>query len=373
MKRTSRFSCRRILISVLVLSVFAPLNGPSENAERHSILSRFLLENWTARMQSSLLAQTPRTLPHASASGNADESAIPRGREVVEILDRNDGRGFSRHTGIVESFDRNGLILKTSDGSKTFAPHLVRRIHYRKSGEHQQADLHFRQKNHRDALALYKNALISAEKRWVEVEIRAQIIRCETALGFHAQAVKDFAALTELEPEMPDSVFSCIPMAWQTLPGDLQIEKTAKELMRTQGKTPSTAVMCGSFLLFSPGGKDAVQKMKVFAAHKEPRIASLAQAQCWRLEMMEISPEKASEWQEQLESFPPELRAGPSFLIGQAFLRLKNYDSAALAFLRTALLYREDPTLSEEALLQAQKALELGGKPEEAAKLKIGT
>ncbi|MBE6424473.1 MAG: hypothetical protein E7029_00505 [Planctomycetaceae bacterium] len=351
MKRPSIFFRKRLLKPLLMLAVFAQM------------------EQMPA-VQSPLFSQTPRVLSSGVSSGRSGENVLPHGREVVEVLDRNDDRGFVRYTGSVEGFDRNGLVLKMSDGTKTFEPHLVRRIHYRKSGEHQQADLHFRQKNHRDALALYKQALISAEKRWIEVEIRAQIIRCETSLGFHAQAVKDFAALTELEPEMPDPVFSCIPMAWQTLPGDLQIEKMAKELMRTHGKTPSMAVLCGSFLLFSPGGKDAVQKMKVFAEHKDPRISSLAQAQCWRLEMMEVSQEKAALWQEQLETFPLELRAGPSFLLGQAFLRLKNYDSAALAFLRTALVYREDPTLSREALRQAQKALELGGRPEEAAKLK---
>ena len=72
----------------------------------------------------------------AQFSASEEESAkvdIPVGREVVEIRNRDDGRGFSRQVGVVKSFNRNGLELETADGTTTIAAHLVARIYYQKS------------------------------------------------------------------------------------------------------------------------------------------------------------------------------------------------------------------------------------------------
>ena len=295
---------------------------------------------------------------------------IPRGREVIEIRNRNDGRGFSRQVGEVESFNRAGLVLKTSDGTTTIAAHLVSQIHYQKSDEHRLGDLHFRQKNFRDALTHYKKARALADRQWVEVQLMEQTIRCESALGFHSQAISDFTALAELEPEMADSTFACIPLAWQAIPGDVRIEETAARLLRANANVPVEVVLCGSYLLFSPQMKEVPQRMKIFASNRDERLAQMAEAQTWRLELTTVTPEKAAQWRDRIETFPPELRGGPCFVLGRAFLNLKDFDSAALAFLKTALVYDQNPALAAEALRLAQTSLEQGGHPEEAKALK---
>ena len=308
----------------------------------------------------------------AQYSASEEESAkvdIPVGREVVEIRNRNDGRGFSRQVGVVKSFNRKGLELETADGTTTIAAHLVARIYYQKSNDQRLGDQHFRQKNYRDALAHYKKALSASLRRWIEVEILAQIIRCESQLGFYAQAIQHFADLNELEPEMTDETFTCIPMVWQAIPGNERAEETAFTVLKTHLKVPSVVVMSASFLLFSPGGKDLPQKLKMLAENRETRVALLAEALTWRLDLMNVTPEKAALWRSRLEAFPPELRAGPCFVVGQAFLRLKDYDAAALAFLKTAWVYTDSPALSQEAAKQAKKALELAGRADEAEKI----
>ncbi len=308
----------------------------------------------------------------AQFSASEEESAkvdIPVGREVVEIRNRDDGRGFSRQIGVVKSFNRNGLELETGDGTTTIAAHLVARIYYQKSNDQRLGDQHFRQKNYRDALAHYKKALSASLRRWIEVELLAQIIRCESQLGFYAQAIQHFADLNELEPEMTDETFTCIPMVWQAIPGDGRAEETAFTVLKTHLNDPSVVVMSASFLLFSPRGKDLPQKLKTLAENRETRVAILAEALTWRLDLMDVTPEKAVGWRSRLEAFPPELRAGPCFVVGQAFLRLKDYDAAALAFLKTAWVYTDSPALSQEAAKQAKKALELAGRADEAEKI----
>ncbi len=308
----------------------------------------------------------------AQFSASEEESAnvdIPVGREVVEIRNRDDGRGFSRQVGVVKSFNRNGLELETGDGTTTIAAHLVARIYYQKSNDQRLGDQHFRQKNYRDALAHYKKALSASLRRWIEVELLAQIIRCESQLGFYAQAIQHFADLNELEPEMTDETFTCIPMVWQAIPGDGRAEETAFTVFKTHLNVPPVVVMSASFLLFSPRGKDLPQKLKMLAENRETRVALLAEALTWRLDLMNVTPEKAALWRSRLEAFPPELRAGPCFVVGQAFLRLKDYDAAALAFLKTAWVYTDSPALSQEAAKQAKKALELAGRADEAEKV----
>ena len=308
----------------------------------------------------------------AQFSASEEESAkvdVPAGREVVEIRNRDDGRGFTRQVGVVKSFNRNGLELETGDGTTTIAAHLVARIYYQKSNDQRLGDQHFRQKNYRDALAHYKKALSASLRRWIEVELLAQIIRCESQLGFYAQAIQHFADLNELEPEMTDETFTCIPMVWQAIPGDGRAEETAFTVLKTHLKDPPVVVMSASFLLFSPRGKDLPQKLKMLAEDRETRVALLAEALTWRLDLMNVTPEKAALWRSRLEAFPPELRAGPCFVVGQAFLRLKDYDAAALAFLKTAWVYTDSPALSQEAANQAKKALELAGRADEAEKI----
>ncbi len=317
---------------------------------------------WSAANWGTFGTAVSQTLP---VNG---ELEVPAGKEVVEILNCEDSRGFFRLTGVVESFNRNGLVLKTSDGEKTIAAHLVRKIHYQKSEEQKLGELHFQQKNFRDALTHFKKSLASAERQWIEVEIMEKIIRCETALGFYSQAVVNFLALEELEPQMTDRTFSSIPLAWQTIPGDTQIEGTARKLLNASGKSPTAILLCGSYLLFSSDGKEIAKRMKQIAQNRERRLALPAQAQCWRLELMDLTTEKVRRWQAALESFPPELRGGPEFVVGQAFLRLNDFDQAALSFLKCALVYATSPVLIEESIKQAQKALELGGRPEEAQK-----
>lgn len=302
----------------------------------------------------------------------ADETVdIPRGREVVEVRNRDDERGFMRYVGVIQSFDRKGLVLETTEGSKTISARSVAQIHYRKSDEQQLGDQHFQQKNYRDALKHYKQALQTCDRRWMEVELSARIIRCETALGFWPQAITDFCALNELEPEMTDETFSCIPLAWQTLPGEVPTEETALKLLRSRSNAaPAQVILCGSYLLFSPKAKEVPQRLKTFSTHRDARAAQMAEAQTWRLELVSVTPEKAERWRDRIEEFPPELRGGPTFILGQAYFRLQKYDAAALAFLKTALVYDQNPILAEEARKQAQKALQLGGHEEEAKAFK---
>lgn len=303
-------------------------------------------------------------------SGDGASVEIPRGREVVEVWNRDDGRGFSRQIGVVESFTRNGLTMKTSDDEITIPAEQVARILYRKSDEHQIGDLHFQQKNYRDAREHYKKARLTADRRWVEVEILERIVRCDLALGFHAQAVQDFATLVELEPEMTDTVFACIPLLWRTIPGDRALEDTAMKLLRVAGNMPEISLLGASCLMFSAQGKDMATRLKVLSSNRDARIATLAEMQSWRLELMNVTPEKATQWREKIESLPPEFRVGPNFVLAQAFLRLENPDAATLAFLRAGYLFNPDVRLAEEAISQGKKTLENAGHADEAAKIK---
>ncbi len=303
-------------------------------------------------------------------SENGERVEIPRGREVVEVWNRDDGRGFSRKIGVVESFTRNGLTLKTGEDEITIPAEQVARILYRKSNEHQIGDLHFQRKNYRDAREHYKKARLTADRRWIEVEILERIVRCDLALGFHAQAVQDFVALVELEPEMTDAVFACIPLLWRTIPGDRALEDTATKLLRAAGNAPEISLLGASCLMFSAQGKDMATRLKVLSSNRDARIATLAEMQAWRLELMNVTPEKAIQWRERIESLPPKFRAGPNFVLAQAFLRLENLDAATLAFLRTGYLFNPDVRLAEEAISQAKKTLENAGHADEATKIK---
>jgi tetratricopeptide (TPR) repeat protein len=105
------------------------------------------------------------------------------------------------------------------------------------------------------------------------------------------------------------------------------------------------------------------------SADADPRIAALAEAQLWRTSVATADAAQAQVWQAALEKMPRELRAGPSFVVGQVLRRLGRHDEAALALLRVPIHAPEHAHLAARALLDAAATLNDAGQPQEALRL----
>jgi hypothetical protein len=118
-------------------------------------------------------------------------------------------------------------------------------------------------------------------------------------------------------------------------------------------------VLLGASHLLPTSTRDrALAALEGLTESKDPRIASLAEAQIWRAQAAAASPERVSRWRERLENVPGALRAGPTLIVGKALARHEQFEAAALLLMRVPILYPSEATVASEALWQAGQALE---------------
>ena len=95
----------------------------------------------------------------------------------------------------------------------------------------------------------------------------------------------------------------------------------------------------------------------------------MAQAQIWRAQVTVADASQLAGWQQAIAQMPEAVRAGPYFLLGQAWARQGQSDKAALALLRVPLVYPENRALAARSLLEAGRCLADAGRRDEAAGL----
>ena len=125
-------------------------------------------------------------------------------------------------------------------------------------------------------------------------------------------------------------------------------------------------------LLFDPKYTETAQsELDRLARVGDPRVAALARTQLWRLRVAapDVSDNELAGWEQTISQLPPELRAGPYFLLGRAAMQRSEYDRAAAAFLWLPTVYRDNEPLAAEAALNAVMALKRIGRLGEARML----
>jgi len=96
--------------------------------------------------------------------------------------------------------------------------------------------------------------------------------------------------------------------------------------------------------------------------------AWLARAQLWRLRVpaADVTDNELASWETTISGLPPQLRAGPYYLLGRAALQRSEYDRAAAALMWLPTVYHENEVLTAQAAIDAATALQRIGRLSEA-------
>ena len=124
---------------------------------------------------------------------------------------------------------------------------------------------------------------------------------------------------------------------------------------------------------FVPGGLGDLHTLDPAPDHDvgeiQYRIAYLALAQTWRAAAVMATDQQLAQWRATIERMPEPLRAGPYYVLGEAETQHQRWEQAALAYLRTAILYPEHRNLAARALWDDGRSLERLGRSEQAVLL----
>jgi len=295
----------------------------------------------------------------------------------------------------VRVLDKNGKVerLRTNTDTSKIVSHTKQGLVFSKRGKEQsypltslvavspepkdtpsQALLFFRKGQIKEAYAAYEKMGTLEKRDWARSYYLAKMAKCQREMGGSLDhACGTLEKLVSWQPQMPH--LEAVPLAWT--PRDDPDAKISQVVVKRWARETREylALAWASQLLTSRDQNlvaEAVKRMNVLQRSQDPRVQMLAIMQLWRKEMGMADAAKVQLWNARAEMFEDKygtLAAGPFYLVGQAWKRLKDYDKAAVAFLKVALVHPDERYLAARALSEAADCCEKAGKKEDAARL----
>ena len=106
------------------------------------------------------------------------------------------------------------------------------------------------------------------------------------------------------------------------------------------------AVLLGASWLLATRRTEAAAALEETAKLNDARLAGLATIQLWRTKLVTATIDDVRRWQVQLEKIPAEIQAAGWYILGDCFSRLGQGEAASLAYLKVAILFREQRSMA---------------------------
>ncbi|HET6879175.1 MAG TPA: hypothetical protein VFI31_03405 [Pirellulales bacterium] len=287
--------------------------------------------------------------------------------DVVTLSSPTNRRARSRISGEVLEYTGRQLVVRLPDGREIKRPgQNVVSIETQWPAGKEQGDRLFEQQQFYASGEKYLAATRQESRGWARRALLARLIACHRELNQVDAAGKLFLALVREDPDSP--YFDEIPLAWFTAEVGPAQEQLAREWL--SGKDPLAQLLGASLLLATNDRQQALDRLSQLALEKDDRIASLAEAQIWRVSIPTANDDKLAAWERRIESFPERLRAGPYWVLGRALSQHGHADRALVALLHVPLLYPQARLLAADALHSSAQLLDKQGEQQAAQRLR---
>jgi hypothetical protein len=293
-----------------------------------------------------------------SMAGAPGES---RSQEVITLTEAGDPTVYQVRGQIIR-WDANELVWVASGREQRVAAHRVSSVEFARQPAHDEGDQLLALGRFDQAAARYEEALGQENRNWVIEEIRARRLRCAAATGDVSRAVREFMALLQIQAE--SRFYYLAPLAWQ--PTDRPAGDLVAEMPRwLEGDDPVLALFAASWL-FTQDEEAALRRLRQLATGSDRRIAWLAEAQCWRAQLLTATASELERWETTLARMPEPWQAGPRFLVAVVKIRIQGDSDAVVAAMQIPILFPEQYQLCGGALRLAHDGLTRLGRNGEA-------
>ena len=286
--------------------------------------------------------------------------------DVVHYLNKGSVRHLKGKGG---DFSGRGLLLLLPGGQERMIESAkILSIETKRTPAQRAARLAAQEGQYAKAASNYYRLLeTGAEERpWVRREILYELVLALRASTRYPQATKVFLTLLGKDPQTP--YFSAIPLVWAkaiTLsPGEM-----AKATEQLGSDLPVERLLGASLLLHTGKNQQAQQVLQQLATTAVEPIASLATTQRLRLHKSPATETDLQTCRQAIARLRPALRGGPYYILGTLYASRGAEREAAIASMRVAILYNDNPRLTAESLLTAGKAMIKSGLTEEGHRI----
>ena len=207
------------------------------------------------------------------------------------------------------------------------------------------------------------------KRNWVMRHQTSVLVQAYAALGETERASREFYALAESDPETV--YLASIPLPWHVELSQAAMYQRLGEMWLDQPEYPAAQLLSAGLSLTTTNREKAVLVLQNMTKSQNTSIAALATAQLWRVRFAEATLAEAENWEQQIETMPEELRAGPHYMLGEVFARHGRYDDALAHWLHVPIDSPIIRPLATQSLDRAVETLDRQGRKAEAETLRL--
>lgn len=202
------------------------------------------------------------------------------------------------------------------------------------------------------------------QRAWVRRLAMARLMECYASAGDRTTAGRLLVELVRNDPTT--TALEHAPLAWYATDG---VPPAAVDEWLASANLPAAQLLGASHALAGSEQAQALAILKQLERSGDSRLARLAEMQSWRAQIVTATPRDIARYDGRLRDLPESLQAGGWLVLGDMHRHRREFDDAALAYLRCQLLAKHDPPLAATALGRAAGVLATAGHDEESARL----
>ena len=279
---------------------------------------------------------------------------------------RKEGRGPVARKGTIVDRRRDYLLLERIAGRpEKIMETQIDRVEYQRSALQERADALFDAMQYADALPALEQAIEVESRDWVRRELLARRCRALRNVGRMTEAAETFRQLMALDATRYH--LNAAPLRWKMRLPDAAMQNWGTQHLSSD--EPAVRLVAASWLLSGPHRAEAVAALKQLELDHDSQLARWAAFQHQRALLVQWDEATATRYAARIRKLDESLRAGPCFLVGTAFGRLKRNESSIEWLLRVAMLYPHDVEIAAESLYRAGDAAMAVGRPGDARRM----